>query len=583
MPILTVTVMSSLALQPSFEDLGVPLFDVTFCVVDLETTGTSDEDAITEIGAVKVRGGRLVGELATLVRPRSHIQASVQLLTGITDQMVAGAPTMAQVLPSWLEFSRGTVLVAHNARFDIGFLKRACAADERVWPGNTVVDTLALARSCLHRDEVSNYKLATLARHFHAATSPTHRALDDARATVDVLHGILERVGNLGVTTLEDLVEVTHAVPAARRSKRVWADSLPEGPGVYWFISDRRSSSPEVLYVGTSVNVRRRVRQYFTASETRRRMDEMVRVATGVRAQACATTLEAGVRELRLINSHQPRYNRRSRRQDQVVWVTLTAERHPRLSVVRDAGRPGRLYWGPFSARMHAEEACRGLRELTGIRQCSGSLSQHPNGCPLAEMARCAAPCLHPQSPDHDAAVEMARAAMTHDIRPVLEKAADRISALSAAERFEEAGEVSSRTEMVLRATRRRARIAALARCPELIAAQPVTTGPVERGRGSRSWQIHLVRHGRLAGAAVSPPGVDPMATVEAVSREAETVLPGPDGVPACSVEEAELVASWLEEPGVRLVDISGEWSWPVHCAVPDEELARMVSLRMQS
>jgi DNA polymerase-3 subunit epsilon len=569
--------MTATAVQPSFDDLGTPLYDVTFCVVDLETTGTGSADAITEIGAVKVRGGENLGELSTLVRPGSHILASVQLLTGITDQMVAGAPTMPQVLPSWLEFSRGTVLVAHNARFDIGFLKRACAADERPWPGNTVVDTLALARSCLHRDEVNDFKLGTLARHFHAATSPTHRALDDARATVDVLHGILERVGNLGVTTLEDLLEVTHAVPAARRSKRVWADGLPEGPGVYWFVSERRSSSPEVLYVGTSVNVRRRVRQYFTASETRRRMDEMVRVSTGVRAQACATTLEAGVRELRLINAHQPRYNRRSRRQDGVVWVTLTEERHPRLSVVRDAGRRGRLYWGPFTGRGQAEEACRGLRELTGVRECTGSAASHPHGCPLAEMGRCAAPCLHPESSAHRDAVELARIAMTVDLRLLVARAADRITALSRAERFEEAAEVRERADLVLRATRRRARIAALADCEEIVAARPSSDSARRR-----SWEIHVVRHGRLAGAALSPAGVDPMPTIDAVRREAETVPAGPSGVPACSVEEAELVASWLEEPGVRLVEVTGEWSWPAHCAVLDEELARQVAGRLE-
>ena len=200
---------SSAHLQPSFDDLGTPLSEVTFCVVDLETTGLSTDDAITEIGAVKVRGGVVQGEFQTFVNPGEHIPASVQVLTGITDAMVSTAPRIGAVLPSWIEFSRSTVLVAHNARFDVGFLRRAYQAHDHPWPGHQVVDTLTLARMTLHRDEVRSYKLGSLATLFHAQTSPDHRALDDARATVDVLHGLLERTGNLGVTTLEDVLELS--------------------------------------------------------------------------------------------------------------------------------------------------------------------------------------------------------------------------------------------------------------------------------------------------------------------------------------------------------------------------------------
>ncbi|WP_130865040.1 DEDD exonuclease domain-containing protein [Acidipropionibacterium timonense] len=559
-------------LQPSFDDLGTPLPEVTFCVVDLETTGGSQDDAITEIGAVKVRGGVVEGEFQTLVHPGGHIQASVQVLTGITDAMVADAPPIGAVLPSWLEFSRGTVLVAHNARFDVGFLRRACEAADHPWPGNVVVDTLALARSCLQRGEVHNHKLGTLAQLFHATTTPDHRALDDARATVDVLHGLIERVGNLGVTTLEDLLEVTHRVSPARRAKRRWAAELPEGPGVYWFHRDEPGRPREVLYVGTSVDVRRRVAQYFTASETRRRMDEMVRVATGVQARSCATGLEAGVRELRLIAAHEPRYNRRSRRQDDVLWVTLTREQFPRLSVVRSTAQADRLYWGPFSRRDDALEACRVLRETAPLRECTGPLSAHPHGCPLAEMGRCPAPCLDPAGSGYEEVVATARRVMTLDVTPVVRTQAQRIAELSGADRFEDAGALTERVRTFLAAGRRRARIASIARCPQIVAARRI------EGR----WEVHVVRHGRLAGAALCPAGQNPMPIIESTCRCAETVAaPAVEGLPACSVEEAELVASWLEEDGVRLVDIDGDWSWPRDICVDERALATGIRSRM--
>ena len=114
--------MTSLPSQPTFDDLGTPLSLVTFCVVDLETTGGGVDDRVTEIGAVKVRGGELIGEFQTLVNPNTHIPGLIAVLTGITDTMVADAPRLGAVLPSFLEFAAGCVLVAHNAGFDVGFL-----------------------------------------------------------------------------------------------------------------------------------------------------------------------------------------------------------------------------------------------------------------------------------------------------------------------------------------------------------------------------------------------------------------------------------------------------------------------------
>ena len=305
------------AAQASFEDLGTLLSELTFCVVDLETTGGAETDAITEFGAVKVRGGEVVGEFQTLVNPRAHVPPLIAVLTGITNPMVADAPALREVLPAFLAFAQGTVIVAHNAPFDTGFLRRACEGLGYPFPRWPVLDTAALARAILLRDEVPNCRLATLARHFRTAVTPNHRALTDAQATVDVLHGLIERVGNLGVHTIEDLQEFSRQVSPQRRAKRTWAAGLPERPGVYLFVAEhgraRRRGQRHVLYVGKSKNIRTRVRTYFTAAEKRPRMDEMVRVATGVEAIPCLTQLQADVLELRLIAAHAPRYNRRSK------------------------------------------------------------------------------------------------------------------------------------------------------------------------------------------------------------------------------------------------------------------------------
>ena len=225
--------------QPTFDEIGCALIDTTFVVVDLETTGGShSSSAITEIGAVKIRGGEIIGEFQTLVNPESPIPAFITVLTGITDAMVIAAPKIGEALFSFLEFAgspEDTVLIAHNAPFDIGFLKAAALQCATPWPKFQVIDTARIARYVVTRDEAPNCKLGTLAAFFGASTNPDHRALSDARATVDVFHGILDRLGSFGVTTLEDLKTFSNRITDSQRKKRYLSEGLPSSPGVYIF------------------------------------------------------------------------------------------------------------------------------------------------------------------------------------------------------------------------------------------------------------------------------------------------------------------------------------------------------------
>jgi len=547
--------------QTSFDELGTPLRTTTFVVVDLETTGGSAAScAITEIGAVKVCGGEVVGEFQTLVDPGAAIPPFIAVLTGITDAMVAGSPRIEQALPAFFAFARGAVLVAHNAPFDIGFLRAACTRLELPWPGAHSLDTARLARRVLTRDEAPNCKLSTLARVFRSTTTPNHRALSDARATVDVLHALLERLGGLGVHSLEELSTFSALVPPAVRRKRHLAEALPAEPGVYLF----RDGAGRVLYVGKSVNLRTRVRQYFTSAETRSRMGEMVGLAERVDPVVCSTALEAEVRELRLIAEHDPRYNRRSRRPDKALWIKLTLEAFPRLSLVRRVLDDGALYLGPFGAARTAELVVAAVHEALPLRQCSARLSPARVGaaCVLVEMRRCGGPCLGPQHGEsvEQYAVHVAayRQVVLADPAIVVAALHGRITALSADERFEDAALQRDRLAAFVRAVARLQRLVALTAVPELVAARPTH----ERG-----WELAAVRSGRLVGSARVARGVRPGPVVDALLATAETLLPVPGPLPAASAEEVECVLRWLELPGTRLVRLTGTWASPARGA----------------
>ena len=544
--------------QGTLDELGTPLAEVTFVVVDLETTGGSPTGAhITEVGAVKIRGGEVIGEFQTLVNPAEPIPAFISVLTGITDQMVADSPRIDSVLPAFLEFARHSVLVAHNAPFDISFLKAAATLTGHSWPSFRVVDTAHLARQLISKDEAPNRKLSTLARLFGAATTPDHRALHDARATVDVLHGLLSRVGSLGVVTLEELSTFSSRISSAQRRKRHLAQGLPSAPGVYLF----KDTAGRVLYVGTSQNIQQRVRTYFTASEQRTRMAEMVAIAASVTPVVCETTLEAQVRELRLIAEHKPRYNRRSLNPERAPWVKLTIEAFPRLSIVREVKADGARYFGPFNSRLGAESAIAAVHEVLPLRQCTKRLStsgRHAD-CALAEMGRCGAPCTGGQSVE-DYALVVARVAqmIAGDSREVVAALRRRPRNVLDPRGCSSAGAVRDRLGHLVRAAARAQRIAPLANSAEIVAARPTAHG---------GWEIICVRFGRLAGTTMTPRGGDPRLFIEALAVSAEIVGPSPGPAASASAEETEKILRWLDSPDVRMVTIDGEWTRPVHGA----------------
>lgn len=535
-------------IQVGLDTIGEPLHATTFVVVDLETTGTSAASGgITEIGAVKTRGGQVIGEFHTLINPGRPIPPLIVSLTGITEAMVAPAPRIEQVLPSLLEFMGDAVLVAHNAPFDIGFLKAACRLHDYRWPGNEVVDTLTLARRATTKEEAPNKKLSTLARVFGASVTPNHRALDDARATADVLHGLLERLAHFGITHREDLDTLRNPVPETLRRKAPMADAVPAAPGVYIF----RGPQGERLYVGTSKNLRSRVKSYFTRAEQRRPIRDMLALAVSVDWHVCATELEARVVELRLITQYRPRYNRRSARPERTTWIALTEEPYPRLKVQRAFTGHGCVA-GPFHGVRDATNAIEALQAAFGVRTCTTRLPATPptraRACLLYDVGQCAAPCLTGAESGYATVITQASDALRGDPSPVVEALTGHIDAYVEKLDFERAAHARDAVAALVEASIRRTRLEALD-AVRLIAAR----------RNGLAFDVVSVVDGVLMGSARVRHGV--WTTATRLREDWDEPVPEP------TVEERELVAVWLESPGTRVVMIEGEWSYPVAAA----------------
>jgi DNA polymerase-3 subunit epsilon len=446
--------------QRTFADLGTPLSDVTFVVVDVETTGGSPAHCgITEIGAVKYRGGECLGTFHTLVNPGVPIPPAITFLTGITEAMVLSAPRIGDALPHFLEFlgpsSPDRVLVGHNVRFDIAFLDAALEAHGYPRLSHARVDTVGLARRLL-RDEVPNLRLATLAQYLRAATQPIHRALEDARATLEILHALLERAGTLGVLGLDDLLALPTMRAHPSSGKLSLTARLPRTPGVYMF----RDRGGRVLYVGKAANVRARVRSYFSGDD-RRKVPQLLREVEQIEVVSCHHPLEAAVREIRLIHEHEPRFNRQAKAWRSYAYLKLTLEeRFPRLAVVRDVRADGARYVGPFRSSRAAQVAREAIESAVPLRRCTrrigraATLGGEP--CLPAVLGVATCPCSGSCGDDDYARlVGQVVRGLDDDPAALLGPLEQRMHALARDERFEEAAMTRDRLAALARALER--------------------------------------------------------------------------------------------------------------------------------
>jgi len=489
--------------QRSFDDLGTPLAHATFCVLDLETTGGDREhDAITEIGVVKVRGGECLGTFQTLVNPGKAIPPRISVLTGLTDAVVAPAPRVEAVLPALLEFLGDGVIVGHNVGFDLAFLRAALHRQGYPPIPPPRIDTAALARR-LVRDEVPDCRLSTLASRLRLDHRPTHRALDDALATTDLLHLLIERAAGLGVLGLDDLVALGSLAGHPQAAKLKLTSNLPRSPGVYLFCGHR----DEVLYVGKAGNLRQRVRSYF-GREDRRRIGPMLREAQSVRHHCLPDVLSAEVVEARLIARLLPRYNRVGTRADRYCYVRLDTESPwPRLSILRDPAATG-VHLGPLPSRPMATLVVDALQAALPLRRCSVRLGRHhqptldATPCLAAQLGVAACPCAGLADPRTYAdAVSAAADAMTGSPSPVVETLTARMDTLAAAQRFEEAATVRDRISAFEGAVKR-----------TLMMNRLLGRGRFEFTDGNVTWIVDRARlvdvrvAGSTAGALPAPP-----------------------------------------------------------------------------
>jgi len=367
-----------------------PLLDAPLAIVDLETTGAHPAwNRVTEIAVVEVQAGEVASEWSTLVNPGAPIPAGIQALTGITDKMVADAPAFKDIARELHERLEGRVFVAHNARFDYGFLRHEFARAGLRFQARTLC-TVKLSRR-LYPGHAHHSLDSLVERHglrFGAQGGARHRALGDAQAVWQFLQ---VAAGERGADKLQEAARALAKLPSLPACiERATIDAIPEAPGVYLFYGE--GGAP--LYIGKSVDLRSRVLQHFAGDLRSPREAQIAREVRRIEWRRTGGELGALLLEARLVKELAPAFNRQLKRVPELCGFLFDAQQ-PRLIEKQEITSESLPFLcGVFRSKRAALEALRDLADEHGL--CLRALGFERPGrgaCFRHQVRRCAGVC----------------------------------------------------------------------------------------------------------------------------------------------------------------------------------------------
>ncbi|MDF2446554.1 MAG: ethanolamine utilization protein [Moraxellaceae bacterium] len=363
-------------------------------IVDLETTGgRASSDRITEVGLIEIEADGTVSEWSTLVNPGCAIPPHIQWLTGISNEMVADAPSFADIASTLHERLSGRLFIAHNARFDYGFLRNEFGRSGLRYSTRPLC-TVRLSRALY--PEAARHNLDSLVERHGISMESRHRALADARAVYEFLRiAGGERGHERLVQALGDMRKRPSLPPYLEDN----LDEIPETPGVYFFYGEENA----LLYVGKSKDLSARVPAHFASSETNTRALRLAQQIRRIDWQETAGELSALLREARWVKERQPLFNRRLRREAKLCSLQLVEDdggvlRPGVVSATELAQIRPRMY-GLFASPVAARKK---LREIAAEhRLClyvTGLEKRSARPCSARQLKRCDGHCEQQES-----------------------------------------------------------------------------------------------------------------------------------------------------------------------------------------
>lgn len=531
--------------------MNIPLEEVNFVVVDVETTGVNTvENRVMDIACVVVRGGEIVEEFSSLVNPHQFIPRFIIEMTGISTVMAFGAPETEEVFSEVYKMlmKENTIFVAHNANFDWNFVNNTLVREGFGRLDVPRLCTIKIARRLLVRHTKTN--LGFLAQYFNIVNDNRHRALGDAYATAKLLLHFLETLQEqYDVKTGADLLvfqnkrfENFKRLPSNIRSLQPTLSALPEKPGVYYF----RDQNDDILYIGKAKSLTDRVHSYFHQGATHTsKIEEMVKQVQKIETRETGTELSALLLESKEIKTHKPRYNTLIKRYRRYPFLRLTVQDNfPRVEWDYEIHDDGAEYFGPFNGRSSVESLVDAINRAFLLRECTDSISPNETNSPCFyhQIKRCNAPCAMIESTEkYSEEVEKVQQFLSGKENGILDILRDRMKESAALMDFEEAATLRDRIKELERVFYRQQLIMTSVNANNVILIMPSSSA-------EKQVEIFFVRFGRLAHqrlVGMRMPIKELKSIIEKVYFD-ESVAP--KHCKKEEIDEIRIIASWIHQ-----------------------------------
>ncbi len=367
-----------------------------YAIIDIETTGgMAKRDRITEVGIVIHDGEKIIEEYESLVNPGRSIPPNITRITGITNEMVKDAPPFYKIAKTIVEMTEGAVFVAHNVRFDYGFIRHAF--DELGYTySKRQLCTVRLSRKAF--PGLKSYSLGNLIKHFNISVNARHRALDDARATAIILGKILSVQEN--DTHVKMLVN--EGIKESRLPRNITLDflhELPEKTGVYYFYNEYGNP----IYIGKSINIKKRVFQHF--SKTTKKAENLQKYVNNISFELTGSELASMVLESNEIKKYRPEINKAQKTREYPYFIHHYIDEGGYMSFgflkTSKKNEKDKNILGYYSSTRSCKSILTGLcKDLELCEYKCGFEKISDGACYSYKLQRCHGACILEESPD---------------------------------------------------------------------------------------------------------------------------------------------------------------------------------------
>ncbi|UCH64375.1 MAG: GIY-YIG nuclease family protein [Ignavibacterium sp.] len=430
------------------------LDDTVYSVIDVETTGLSAKlNRVIEIGIVKVKNLKIVDRFETLINPGTAIPNFITQFTGISNADVYDAPYFEDVLPEIKEFVDDSIISGHNFSFDSSFLKYEFMRNGSEPLYNEQLCTMKLARRMF--PDLRSKSLSSITKHLKLRNKSAHRALSDAEVTARALIKMIKMLKkDSKIKSVSELLGYQRKAIAARNTKvkeslREDVSSVPNAPGIYYFLNSRR----KIIYVGKAKSLRDRIRSYFSPTAPKK-AKRIITQARRLKIEVTNTELTALLTEAEVIKKSNPKHNYQLKRYGHKYFLMVTRNHtSPRIEISNHFDFDGDDYFGLFNSRKKAEAVLEIIDKTFLLRECTDKEFSKHKKCFLAEIERCTAPCVPGDSNEYEKELNRVYEFLFGKNQTALNRLLNKMKDYSDKERYEKAAEVKEVIDMILAQT----------------------------------------------------------------------------------------------------------------------------------